>query len=436
MIRSERGSALPAVLGVLLVLGILAAVVWSTSNHVRQSTSSDRAGKRAFQAAEAGLHVAAYRLNKVAPQASQCLTDQPVSPSGGDCPLSATENAGNGEGFRYAVTQVLASGSTQCDLPSTADFTTNDYRCITAIGTASGATRRVQAIVSSPRTQGKWAVNGVLGLSGVTESGTASINGDLASNGQLKFSGSTLPTQPVLLGPTGSVNPTSVPYTRKATNFTAPVDSAAFVATGGDTRDPSKVAQNDNARLYPLPTNVTLSSGRELGATNTVGTAGSPWIIPGGTYNVCNVSFGNKTYIQLAAGAQVHLYIDSPNRPGSGCPSGSGNFSATNQFFLTNPSNDPANLQIDVYGGSGTTFKVSNQATLYALIYAPNTDFTSTGVGAFVGGIVANTVTTSNTFNVTGAVPPSLMTGTRAYGAQTWMECVPKASPSAPGTGC
>ena len=435
-LRSERGSALPAVIGVMLTIGILVAVVASTSIHVRESTTADRAARRAFQAAEAALHVAAYRLRKVMPAPGECLGLTPQAPSGGTCPLTPAQNAGNGATYRYSVTDVLSAGSTQCALPAGTDYANYDHRCITGVGTVGGTTRRVQAILSSARASGKFPLNGVLALSGVTQSGTSTINGEFGSNGLMKFSGSTLPTAPVKLGPGGSVNPGSVP-TEPHAAFTAPRDAAAFVWTGGVAGDPSKPPHNDNSRFFPLPANVSFSAGRVLSASNTVGSAASPWILPGGTYNVCDISFGNKTWIQVAAGAQVHIYVDSPNRPGSGCPAGTGGFTATNTFNFLNPSMDPAALQIEFYGGPGSDFKVSNQATLYALIYAPNTQFTSTGSGAFVGGIVAESVTTSNTFNMTGAVPAAFLNGSDDYEAQGWIECSPNApAGGAPGANC
>lgn len=436
-IRGQAGNALPVVLGVMLVLGILAALVFTNSIRVRDATTNDRSHQRAFQAAEAGLQVARYRLNKVVPASDKCLTDQPVAPSGGSCPSTASINNGNGTSYAYSVTPVLTAGSTMCSLPSGADLANYDYRCITSVGTAGGVTQRVQSIFRSARTSGKFPVNGMVALSKFGESGTITINGDLAGNGAFKFSGSVTLANPVLLGPSGSVDPASTPNTVQAAPYTAPVDVNAFVYTGGDNRDPAKPPHNDNLSLYPLPANVTFSAGRELAATNTVGSASNPWIIPSGTYNVCDISFGNKTYIQLAAGAAVKIYIDSPARPGSGCPSGTGNFTATNTFNFLNPSNDPAKLQIEMYGGSGTAFKVSNVATFYGTIYAPASSFESTGTGAWYGGVVADQVKTSNTFTLTGAVPPSLLNGTATYDSGSWFDCVrnPPAG-GAQGAGC
>ena len=45
---------------------------------------------------------------------------------------------------------MLSGGSTECDTTGL-DLVDNDYRCITSVGTANGATRRVQAFVVAGR---------------------------------------------------------------------------------------------------------------------------------------------------------------------------------------------------------------------------------------------------------------------------------------------
>ena len=39
----------------------------------------------------------------------------------------------------------------------------------------------------------------------------------------------------------------------------------------------------------------------------------------GGTYNFCKVTLGNNSFISIAPGTKIRLFLDSPDRAGSGC---------------------------------------------------------------------------------------------------------------------
>ena len=39
----------------------------------------------------------------------------------------------------------------------------------------------------------------------------------------------------------------------------------------------------------------------------------------GGVYNFCQINLGNNSSINVATGAKILLYLDSPGRAGSGC---------------------------------------------------------------------------------------------------------------------
>src|SRR5687768_7780140 len=102
---SERGLALPVVLGVLVVLSLLAAALLSTASRSSTDSKRDRASKRALAAAEAGIQTAAYRLKRLTQTTpptlagNMCMTTVPVAPIGGECPASTPEPVGTGATF-------------------------------------------------------------------------------------------------------------------------------------------------------------------------------------------------------------------------------------------------------------------------------------------------------------------------------------------------
>jgi Tfp pilus assembly protein PilX len=422
-IASESGSALPAVVGVMLVVGILASVLHTTSRHVRQSTTEERAEKRAFQAAEAGLNVARYRLNKAMPipTPTQCFTTVPVT-TGGDCPqTTAAENMGSGASFRYTVTRVLTDTSTECDT-SGLDFEANDYRCITSIGTSSGATRRVQAIVAAPRL-GMFPVEGIFGLDSFTM-GPGNLNGGIGSNETVTVASSVTGPYTVTVGPGGSYSgPSGHTLTTLPEDYVAPVSDAVFEATDGD-----QPGENNNS-VIPYP----LGSNREINVPSATGTV----TLPPGTYNFCDVYLNGAADLRVVGPGPVRIFIDSPYRPGSGCLAGSGDFVANNSFSFTSSPPNPALLEMRMYGGPGTQFWLKNNSTFHGTLYAPRSAFKIDNASTVVGGVLAQTVNIQNFFTLNGNVPDGLTLATQVYESDGWTECVRTgSSTSAAGAGC
>jgi Tfp pilus assembly protein PilX len=424
-LAADAGTALPTVVGVMLAMGILAAVVHQTAGQVRKSTTGERAEKRAFQAAEAGLNVARYRLNMASPvpDPTQCFTTVPVT-TGGDCPqTSAAESTGGGASFRYTVTRVLTAGSTECDT-SGLDFATNDYRCITAVGTSNGATRRVQTVVAAPKV-GMFPVEGIYAL-GSLSIGPGNLNGQIGSN--TSVSAAAGGPYGVTLGPGANYSGTR-PVTQLTEPVAAPVNAAAFEATDGhQASNGDQPNENDNSNL-PFGVNAF----REVSITGAFG----PVTVPPGTYNFCNLSFGDATRLRAAGPGPVRVFIDSPFRPGSGCRGGTGSLVANAAFEFTSTPPNPALVEVQVYGGPGTRVWMRNASTFHGTIYAPQSQYRVDNASTLVGGVVAGTVTISNFFNMTGNVPDSLTQTSAGYESDGWTECVRTgSSSSAAGAGC
>lgn len=421
-------------LGVIMLITIASVTAATTFSH---TSGADRNAKRALAAAQAGTAIATYRLNAIGASQTQCFADGAIDL--GSCPKLATGNLGNNASYDYYVSPPLTS-STPCAGLWVQSVKALLQRCVTVI-----AQRRVQQRIVAYAAPPRWPINGMLGLNGITGSGVVQITGDIGSNGPMKLptSGSSITgtvrpgtSTSTYAGPTptgGVANPPPAPYA-------ASVDSSAFA---------NSATTNDNASLNPLPTNLSLNQYREVGATNKVGTATAPWTLQSGTYNFCQMSFNNDTYIALAPGARVHIYIDSPYRSGSGCRTNTGNVSFTGKLSWENSSNDPTALQIDVYGdpncstaSCGSSVKFNNtlntsNGPFYGTINAPQSTFTNTNVANFAGGIVANQITLSNTFvfNAQGLAGTS-GSGTEQYYAAAWKECPSHPTTSDPTSGC
>jgi hypothetical protein len=79
--------------------------------------------------------------------------------------------------------------------------------------------------------------------------------------------------------------------------------------------------------------------------------AGATLTLAAGDYNFCFVTLGNGASLAAAAGARVRVFVDSPNRTGSGCTSPTGGkFSAASTAAKLNPTTTAGQLEIYMYG--------------------------------------------------------------------------------------
>ena len=63
----QEGVALPAAMGMMLVISLLVTAFFALAIRTSDSANTDRNAKRALAAAEAGLQTAIYRLNSIRP---------------------------------------------------------------------------------------------------------------------------------------------------------------------------------------------------------------------------------------------------------------------------------------------------------------------------------------------------------------------------------
>lgn len=407
-----------AVMGVVLVLAILTSAIVSEAVTSREFSTQDRSRKAALGVAQAGLATATYRLNKLHPDASHCVTNQLSSPNdpSGDC--VQTESVGNGGSFTFYMT----TGGVSCEsIPGRTD-PTGVERCITSSGTVNGITRRIQArVVSAPATPPLLPVHGVTALNSFYEKNNAKGNADVGGNGTIEIDKNEM-TGKWLLGP-GATQIGEAPKggTEKVPAFSlAPAPIAGVEGSNND--GVLTAAQGFKASDYSLTMTGDLT-------------------LPAGDYYFCHIDFGGHTVINTAGGT-VRIFVDAPPavRSGSKCPENSagsgyyGSADGTNGVEL-NPNGNASNLQLYVYGwpptgkyatehGGVNTLYLKNKGVFTGMIYAPNTHVEFKNSGKITGGIAAYDVVMKN--NTELWWDSSLSNVGEAAGAasgQGWFEC-------------
>jgi Tfp pilus assembly protein PilX len=473
----QRGIALVVVMSVLAFLILLGGAVFTSAIQGDRGSTSQRSRVRALAAAQTGLDVAIYRLNRM----STVLADtQCLAGSGGVVPSTLTwcaavdststpPSLANRASYKYWTSSVLSTGA-HCGLTSVIFSTTEHERCIVALGSAGGKSRRIVELLKGiPRVV--QPVAGILSYGNLTASGTMNVTGDIGSGGTIS-----LPTNTNITGKTEYVPPNTVtcnanPQSKcgtqtaePATTFVPPPPNPVpFAASQLSNNNANIVWKDSNCNTLTGSSSPYVNTGsvpRQLGNApagsafpNQIGSSSSTpqclITIPSGTYNFCNVNFSNKLNLQIPLNAQVTIYIDSPARAGSLCPSGTGNFSLSNSVLWLNPNSDPGSLQIIAYGDptniSNSTFKISNSVNsvsqpFAADIVAPYSTFTTSNVLSMTGLLQVGSFLASNTVNFTeaGGTGPtgSQVAWSRDRASGGWLECPPVSSPNPPDSGC
>ena len=141
--------------------------------------------------------------------------------------------------------------------------------------------------------------------------------------------------------------------------------------------------------------------------------------------------------LNVAAGARVVVFLDSADRPGSGCKAGQGTWVANNNAIFSNPSGDPTAFQIVSYGNTAnTTITWDNNLTFTGTLYAPFNPVVFTNNATLIGGVTAKTVTISNNGTWDTRVSSLRFATTFTYFRGAWRQCSsPAQAATAPATG-
>lgn len=466
MLRGDQdGIAMVAAMGVLLICGMLAAVSVEAATQFTGTANRDSQRKRALEAADAGLQVATYRLNMLSPTSrGDCISDHVYTPvpAGSSCG-PYTQDLGNGANFTYYTTPVLSSSASCAGLPIT--NSTVDQRCVTSTGTVNNIVRRVQVRVAAYTGAPIFPVNGVIGLSGVHDDNGAALNGTEASNGQITLKNKATAAN-TTLGPSappvttvGTANPGTVTQRTQAQGpfVLSPVNP-------GNSADP---AYNDNYRIVNgltppnSPADAPSGTVSYTASTRTLSLGTNASLLLGGAiYNFCSLSIGNGGTITVAQSPpgtpphKVAIFIDSPARPGSNCPAGTGTLSMNQGSSFINQTPgvagsgilyDTTALQIYVYGWPSSYSATANVVgfnegvSFYGTIYAPQSTISINNAAASYGALAGNIVNFNNSGTFTGdqndLAIQSSTDGT--FFRTAWRECLAQpTNASDPQSGC
>lgn len=442
LIRIESGNATAIALGVLVVTGVLSASVFSVSARLGDTSNASRDTKRALAAADAGIEAALYRMNKQNLQDTQsCFTTQLTAPTAGECP-GFSENLGNGTSYTYFVTPALDADDRCAGLPVQTTNNTGTVavvqRCITAIGEAGREARRVQTRAAAYIGLSLMDL-GIKGRDRVSFDNSAVIDSWVGSNGQIEFGNSSsadgleiAPSAPdPILGDSTSAGPIIRRTAAQGPHVLSPVDVGDSATVNDNARITNGLDQSKNVSFNAATRELTLGNSSSI----TLG---------GGTYNFCKLRATNSAKINIAAGVKTRIFIDSPDREGSGCAAGTGTFVGENSVEFTNVG--PAeNLQIYVYGrpesGNGALdvhFKNSFNFNK-GFIYAPNSPLEFKNSVNFYGAIVGKTIDFKNSVNFHWEPSLSSMRAETLsmYYPSAWKECRSRqTSPTDPESGC
>lgn len=446
VLARQDGVAMVAAIAVLAVVLGLSAVLATVSTQLAHTSNEDRGSKRALAAAEAGLQAGTFRASKLAPKDALCVTGVAVEPELDpvtgllECP-SFTEELGNGARYTYWVTPALNVGDTCAGLPLQIDEEsglTVVQRCVTSLGEAGGAKRRVQARVAAFQGLPVFPRGGLVAKGGIEIGNASIVRGDLGANGLVKVGNASTvgDIEIAFSSPNPSVGGASnVGQVIRRTEAQGP-----FVLAPVDFGNSATV--NDNGRISSGQ-DVSVKTSYDGSARTLTMQTGGALTLGGGTYNFCDVQLANNTKIMVAVGAKVRLFIDSPDRQGSGCAPGTGNFVMGQNTDILNLSGDPLNLQVYVYGsGDGThTIEFNNSlgAHIQGAIYAPQSKLVFNNAATVLGAIAAADLQFKNSLDFTWVTSLADLRArtAAAYYRTAWKECrAEPTDPSNPLSGC
>ena len=475
LLRDQTGVALPAALGVLVVVGTLSAGTFAVSNRLNDTSTASRDAKRALQAADAGLEAAMFRMNQLGLQSvSKCFTTSAVDPGSGTDPevggtpaagecAGVEDDLGNDSDYIYYVTPALNDGDTCAGLPvhhtDPSGEVTVTQRCVTSIGEVNGERRRIQARVASYIGTQLFPVGGILAINGITVKNSAIVSGVLGSNGQIELGNNSSVAGVIKLGEQNSPLPIlgqgstiggNPPVTYRSEAEGAYVLAPVDMGNTATVNDNNRIANGQDTGSHVTYTNTTAAP-RTLEIANN-----GSLTLGGGTYNFCKVTLGNNAYITIAAGAKIRFFLDSPDRSGSGCiPSGETAAQARANgyggMFLGQGSNfnNPGhaiNFQIYMYGYADGSHKVDffNSQAVNAAIYAPSSELVWNNSAGITGAVSASKVEFKNTASFAWAGGSGqfdlseLRTDTvSVYYRMAWTECRRiRTTTSDPESGC
>lgn len=464
-LKREDGVAMPVMTWMLVVVSLLVTGFFTVSLQLSDTTNEDRSSKRALAAAEAGLQTAVYRLNQIDVPPTQCLADAPVAPgAGSECPVSTSVSLGSDASFRYYVTPEGAAS--ECvTLPEQGNMPTD--RCVTAIGTVNGVTRRLQVRVANQPGPPSFNQVGLLGRTQVFAGNSSKMWSDVGSNGNVTMGNSAEIHKPGSIDVDGGIlrGPGSTYTTEGSSQKIAANPAFEFVPAFEFPAIDFAAAQAAALNLQPGWTRPSGSSYSTTGDTKGHLTVTGTSTLPPGTYLFCRLFIEDGKQLRFHGTQPTKVYIDSPNRVGSPCygqPEPAGTFWAVNSALINQ--NAGKEQLVDVFVG-GTSFNgtrsrpswcspagsppkeeecrsdfiLGNSVHFSGSVYAPTTTVEANNSVHWWGAIGADKIRFNNSveFQLTKAVKERPSGSQGAALRTAWGECRPAPdTASNPESGC
>jgi Tfp pilus assembly protein PilX len=463
-LKSEDGVAMPVMAWMLVVVSLLVTGFFTVSLQLSDTTNEDRSSKRALAAAEAGLQTAVYRLNQIDVAANQCLADAPVSPNANsECPVSTSVSLGSGATFRYYVTP--EGSANECVTLLDQESMPTD-RCVTAIGTVDGVSRRLQVRVANQPGPPTFNQVGLLGKSQVFAGNSSKMWSDVASNGNVHLGNS---AETHLVGGHVDVNGDILrgPGATYTTEGSSQKIAGAHVFVPAFSFPPIdfEAAEAAALNLQPGWTPPNRSTYSTSGNTNRHLTVDGTSTLPPGTYLFCRVFIKNSSQWRFHGSQPTKVYVDSPDRVGSPCygqPEPAGTFWVENSGLINQNAGKEHLVDFFIGGTSlnGTRsrpgwcspagsppkyeecrsdFILGNSVHFSGSVYAPTTTVEANNSVHWWGAIGADKIRFNNSveFRLTEAVKERPSGSQGAALRTAWGECRPDPTvASNPESGC
>jgi hypothetical protein len=392
IVRRQDGAALPiAVISLMLILG-LAGMVLTQSMRTGASADREQRSKRALQAADAGLQVAAFRTDKLAtglnpcPDAAGSGASSYVTIAGEQWCPSVAEDLGDSKSYSYRVSAPDANGN----------------RRAVATGTAEGVTRRVAVVfeeVDVPLFDGF----GVSSDLSITTDSSAQIgrrspqirtdaraNGNITLNGSSNICGNATPGpgMAVVDNSSNGVCPGYITTPASAPIVFPPVDDSVAQTTNDNNRI-CKPALDPCSPLSSASPNVWDNADRNL-VLNGSGTL----TLRGSVYYLCSLQMRSSTRLILDppdTSKPMLIYIgDCATQPTQVIL-----MESSTQVVSAPGKTVPVQFLVKGSSSKSTTvrWESSSAAITPTAVYAPKSDIEMDSSSRILGAVTGKTVT-------------------------------------------
>ena len=408
---------LPVAVAALMVVGLLAAAAATSAVTANRQSSHDSNTKAAVAAADAGLEVGVFRLNKFATildETAQCVVQNPagtlvaeVVEADGWCPAQ-TENLGEGVSYSYRV-----SGRKSATVGGQQVW----QRDIVSTGLGRGVQRRAATTLNAPKGTPLF-VAGVFSDLDLNMWNSSEINSNVRSNGNVTLHNPALICGDVMVGPGrsmtggpscgGNLLQATEPFVLSSVTAPAGNDNARI----GNGQDPQsgRVAWNASARVLTID--------------------GGTLTLRGDNYSLCSLHLTKSARLVIEDdGTPVKIYIDAPESCAAGDPAPGSVLMEKKGRIDTQ---GPASLaQVYMTGSdaiaTGMDFENNEKEGVEMALYAPRSTFTIRNHGFLIGGVAAKQVSLQNNseirYDSSVAGIGSETAPLQMYSRQSWVEC-------------